>query len=397
MAGVSRNGIINAEDCVYPAESRSRISERCVFMKTAKRVLIAMSGGVDSSVAALLLQEQGYECIGCHMKLHTAEGDSEAAERGCCSLDDAEDARSVAFRLGMPFYVFNLADCFQENVIDPFVRSYERGWTPNPCIDCNRFLKFEKLYERAQALSCDYIATGHYARITETGGEYYLRKASDPSKDQSYVLYTLTQEELKRTLFPLGGMNKDEVRQLAEAHGFLNARKPDSQDICFVPDGDYAAYIERNTGKRYPEGDFIDRSGNVLGRHRGVIHYTVGQRRGLGVSAKTRLYVAGIDPVMNTVTLAEEENFQVDTVFAERVSTVSGDPLKERRRVLVKLRYRQKEMPATAYMEETRLTILLDSLQRAPAPGQAAVLYDLDGETVLGGGTITGSERRKDL
>ncbi len=362
-----------------------------------KRVLVAMSGGVDSSVAALLLKEKGYDCVGCTMKLYPNEVLPSEAERTCCSLDDVEDARSVAFRLGLPFYVFNFSDSFREQVIDPFIRSYEKGITPNPCIDCNRFLKFEKLYERARALSCDAVATGHYARIVEAGGEYFLKKASDPSKDQSYVLYSLTQEQLKHTLFPLGGLSKDTTRHLAETHGFLNARKPDSQDICFVPDGDYAAFIERSTGRCFPEGDFIDRDGKVLGRHRGVIHYTVGQRRGLGVSAKSRLYVAGIDPARNTVTLAEEEDFLVDTVFTDCVSIISGRPLKGEQRVLVKLRYRQQERPAAAFMEGNQMVIRLDTPQRAPAPGQAAVIYDLDGETVLGGGTITGSEQRKDI
>ena len=255
--------------------------------------------------------------------------------------------------------------------------------------------KFEKLYERAQALSCDAIATGHYARVCQAGERYSLKKAIDPTKDQSYVLYSLTQDQLARTIFPLGELTKQKARELAEAHGFLNAKKPDSQDICFVPDGDYAGFIERATGREFPEGDFISPDGTVLGRHKGIIHYTVGQRRGLGVSARAPLYVAAIDPVHNTVTLTEESGLLVDTVYADHVNIISGEPITKPIRARVKLRYRQPEHPATVLMEGENMVICFDDVQRAPAPGQAAVLYGEDGETVLGGGTITGSERRR--
>ena len=246
-----------------------------------EKVLVAMSGGVDSSVAAKLLTDAGYDCVGCMMKLYDNEDAGIPKGHTCCSLDDAEDARSVARRLDFPFYVFNLKDKFAACVIDRFVDAYEHGVTPNPCIDCNRYLKFDKLFERADILGCRYIATGHYARVERAGEKYVLKKALDETKDQSYVLYDLTQEKLARVKFPLGTFRKTDAREIAAEAGLCNARKHDSQDICFVPDGDYAKIIAARTGKEPQPGPFLDLNGNVVGTHRGIIHYTVGQRRGL--------------------------------------------------------------------------------------------------------------------
>ncbi len=350
-----------------------------------RKALIAMSGGVDSSVAAMLTRDAGYDCIGCMMKLYDLA--DEAASKTCCSADDAEDARSVAFRLGMPFYVFNFKEDFRKQVIDRFVESYLRGITPNPCIECNRYLKFDRLWERAKVLGCDRIVTGHYARILFNGERYELRKGLDASKDQSYVLFRLTQELLAHTLFPLGELSKDESRRIAEENGFVNAKKPDSQDICFVPDGDYAAVIRQYSGADVPEGDFVDKDGKVLGRHKGIIHYTIGQRRGLGISAENPLYVVGIDVPGNKVILGSN-----DDLFSRDVNVIDfnwipgGKPAAELR-CLGRIRYHHKEQPGVLYHEGDSYRFVFDEPQRAITPGQSLVLYD--GDEVLGGGTIS--------
>ncbi len=351
------------------------------------KVLIAMSGGVDSSVAAHLLQQDGYECVGCTMKLYQNEDAGIPKAHTCCSLDDVEDARSVAYALGITHYTFNFSDAFREQVIDKFVREYTNGRTPNPCIDCNRTMKFGKLFDRAKVLECDYIATGHYARIERINGKYVLKKALDLSKDQSYVLYSMNQEHLAHTLFPLGALNKTEVRAIAQEHGFTNARKPDSQDICFVPNGDYAQVLELHAGKTFPEGDFTDRNGNVLGKHRGIIHYTIGQRKGLGIPFTTPHYVCGICPKNNTVILGENQDLYKDTLIADAFNWISGSQPNAPVRCKAKIRYRQQEQPATATVcDDGRVKIQFDEPQRAITPGQAVVLYDSD--IVLGGGVI---------
>lgn len=344
---------------------------------------------MDSSVAAYLMKAQGYDCIGVTMKLFHNEDTGVPDARACCSLEDVEDARSVAFRLGIPYYVFNFSDCFEAEVIGRFTAAYENGRTPNPCIDCNRFLKFDKLHRRAQELGYDFVATGHYARIEydEALGRYLLKKAADPGKDQSYVLYTLTQAQLAHTKFPLGGMTKPEVREIAQEQGFVNARKRDSQDICFVPNGDYADFIERRTGKKCPEGNFIDRDGHILGRHRGIIRYTVGQRKGLGLSLPEPMYVCAVNPEDNTVVLGREAELYTRTLTAKDINLISVPCIEKPLRVKAKIRYRQAEQQASVTQTDAdTLKIEFDAPQRAATKGQSVVLYD--GDTVVGGGTI---------
>ncbi len=352
----------------------------------SKKVIIAMSGGVDSSVAAFLMKEKGFDCIGATMKLYDNDDIGIGREKTCCSLDDIEDARSVARRLSIPYYVFNFKDEFEKRVIDKFISTYENGGTPNPCIDCNRYLKFEKLFQRMKELSCDYVVTGHYARVVEDDGWFYLKKGCDFSKDQSYVLYSLTQHQLSHILFPLGEYSKPQIRDIAEKQGFLNAGKKDSQDICFVPDGDYAAFIERYTGKKYPPGYFIDRQGNIIGKHKGIIRYTNGQRKGLGTAFGRPMYVADKDIVNNTVTLCTNEELFTDELAADDFNWLIPDPPKKLR-CKARVRYNMQEQDAIAYiLNNGNVKVVFDTAQRAITRGQAVVLYDDD--TVLGGGTI---------
>ena len=355
-----------------------------------KKALIAMSGGVDSSVAAFLTQQAGFDCIGVTMRLYDNAPDETSDSNTCCALEDVEDARSVARRLGMPFYAFNFKADFREKVIDRFVHCYECGLTPNPCIECNRHLKFDHLLRRGLELGCDYVVTGHYAQIRQdkNTGRYILYKAADLSKDQSYVLYSLTQKQLAHTRFPLGGLSKQEARQIAEAQGFINARKHDSQDICFVPDGDYAAFMERYTGKAYQPGDFLDLKGNVVGKHQGAVRYTLGQRKGLGLAMGAPVYVCAKDMEKNTVTVGPNEALYSTTLIAEDWNWFPFPALTEPLHITAKARYNQPPQPATVYPEaDGAARVVFDAPQRALTPGQAVVLYD--GDMVVGGGTIT--------
>jgi tRNA-specific 2-thiouridylase len=362
-----------------------------------------MSGGVDSSVAAFLMLEQGCDCIGITFKLFSTGdvegsgcrvpggGVSSRAQKSCCSLEDVNDARAVAYRLGIPHYVLNFAEDFRREVIGRFIETYERGATPNPCIDCNRYIKFSGLLQKARQLEFDAIATGHYVRVERSGSRCILRKSADAAKDQSYVLYAATQEQLAAARFPLGNLVKSEVRKIAERQGFVNARKRESQDICFVPDRDYAAFIERYTGRAAEPGRIVDSAGNVLGRHRGLIRCTIGQRRGLGVSKNGRVYVAAKSAADNTVTLGPEESLYARTLDADNINLIACERLEKPVRVTAKTRYLQEEQEASAWQTgEDTIRVVFDRGQRAVTPGQAVVLYD--GDVVIGGGTITGAE-----
>ena len=350
-----------------------------------KKALIAMSGGVDSSVAAYLMKEAGYDCIGVTMKLYDNEDIGMEQEKTCCSLSDIEDARSVAVKLGIPYYVFNFKADFKEKVIDNFIESYRCGMTPNPCIECNRHLKFAHLWQKARELQCDVVVTGHYARITEDGQGYHLLKGKDSAKDQSYVLYSLTQEQLAHTCFPLGGYTKEEIRRIAEEQGFFNAAKKDSQDICFIPDGDYRSFIEKTTGQSSKPGDFVDKDGNVLGTHKGYYCYTIGQRRGLGISAPQSLYVTEIRPEENKVVLGSNDDLFHSHLTADNFNWI--EEVRPDEVIKARIRYHQVEKEATARVtQDGRVEVDFLEPQRAITKGQSVVLYR--GDAVVGGGRI---------
>lgn len=359
-------------------------------MATKGKVMLGMSGGVDSSVAAAVLKDQGYEVIGVTMQIWPdMDEERKRTEGGCCSLSAVDDARRVADRLGISYYVLNFKEIFQQKVIDYFTNEYLKGRTPNPCIACNRFVKFEALLTKAVSMGMDFIATGHYARISydDTNGRYLLKKSVTAEKDQTYALYTMKQDQLKRALFPIGHFRKDQVRALARELKLPVASKPDSQEICFVEDNDYGRYIEENTDAEIRPGYFVDIHGNRLGMHKGIIHYTVGQRKGLGISLGKPMYVVEIRPEDNTVVLGDVDDVFSSELTATDLNFISIDKLTDEMSVTAKIRYNAKEASALIRpLNDDRVQVLFDEPQRAITPGQSVVFYD--GDIVVGGGII---------
>ena len=380
-----------------------------------RKALIAMSGGVDSSVAAFLMKEKGFDVSGVTLKMFGNDLIGVSGESSCCSLSDVEDAESVCRRLGIPFYVFNFTEKFEKEVVQRFVKAYEEGRTPNPCVDCNRYMKFGRLFDMAEEQGCEKVVTGHYANVEydEKKGLYKLRRAKDVTKDQTYVLYFLSQQQLARLYFPLGRYEKSVARDIAEEAGIIVARKHDSQDICFVPDGDYAGFIEREASAKVRDaleavssrlediekeryGKFVDTDGNILGTHKGYYHYTIGQRRGLGIPAADRLYVVDIIPEKNQVILGANEDLftrEVNAVDFNLISYPEADKFvkdsdEKQMRVTAKVRYRAKDTSGVLTLRsDGTATMLFDEPVRAVTPGQSLVVYD--GDYCLGGGTIT--------
>ena len=354
-----------------------------------KKAMVAMSGGVDSSTVALILREEGYEVTGVTGRMFVNEDIGLVDESRCCSLADVEDARLAAHKIGVSHYVYNMGDCFKKTVIQPFVDAYLVGDTPNPCVNCNKYVKFPQLLERALLLGIDYLATGHYAKVfyDQAKKRWLLARAEDESKDQTYMLYGLTQHELSHLLLPLGNFKKTEVRARAGEAGLINASKPDSQDICFVPDGNYANFIERFSGKKQEPGDFVLQGGEAIGRHKGLIHYTLGQRKGLGIAYKEPLYVLAKDAASNTVVLGTEKDLYKKEFLVGDCNFIAIEELTGPMKVTCKVRYRMQDEPAIIEpVSAGKVKVTFMKAQRAITSGQAAVFYD--GNIVVGGGTI---------
>lgn len=353
-------------------------------------MVVGMSGGVDSSVAAYLLKEQGYEVIGVTMQIWQDESEQIQEENGgCCGLSAVEDARRVAAMLQIPYYVMNFKTEFKKNVIDYFVAEYLKGRTPNPCIACNRYVKWESLLKRSMDIGADFIATGHYARINRLqNGRYALQQSATSAKDQTYALYNLTQYQLSHTLMPVGDYTKEEIRAIAEKIGLRTANKPDSQEICFIPDHDYAGFIDRESGEEVPPpGNFVSSDGTVLGRHKGITHYTIGQRKGLGIAMGYPVFVTGIRPESNEVVLGSNEEVFGNTLYADRLNFMSVPDLEGETEVIAKIRYNHRGAPCKVQkISRDKVMCTFHEPVRAITPGQAVVFYK--DEVVLGGGTI---------
>ena len=357
-----------------------------------KKVMLGMSGGVDSSVAAAILLEKGYDVIGVTMQLwQDKDEERQKREGGCCSLSAVDDARRVAYKLGIPYYVLNFKDVFEDKVINYFKEEYFKGKTPNPCIACNRHVKFDAMLKKAEAMGIDYVATGHYAKIEydQSMKRYLLKKSATDKKDQTYALYNLNQEQLSKTLMPIGDFSKDKVREIAKDIGLAVASKPDSQEICFVEDNDYGRFIRENTDYKIIPGDFVDTKGNILGKHKGIVHYTVGQRKGLGIALGKPMFVVEIDVDKNRVVLGDDEEVFANSLIAEDLNFITIDKFDSPIRVKAKIRYSAKESDATVYpFEGGKAKVVFDSPVRAITPGQSVVFYD--GDIVVGGGVIEG-------
>ncbi len=353
----------------------------------SKKVVVGMSGGVDSSVCAYLLKKQGYEVIGVTMQIWQDEEFCDILDNnGCCGLSAVDDARAVANKLGIDYFVLNFKKEFKENVIDYFIDEYKNGRTPNPCIACNRYVKWESLLDKSLKLGADYIATGHYAKVATNGDRFYLEKSKTDEKDQTYALYNLTQFQLEKTIMPLGEYTKDEIRAIAKEIGLLVHDKKDSQEICFIPDNDYAKFIEKNTDEKPKKGNFVDMDGNVIGKHNGIVSYTIGQRKGLGSFGK-RVYVKNIDVEKNEVVLCNNDELFEREIKANNLNHMIYEKFPTDREVTVKIRYSHKGASAKiSYIDDDNIVITFNEPQRAPTKGQAVVLYE--GNICLGGGTI---------
>lgn len=352
-----------------------------------KKVVIGMSGGVDSSVAAYLLKEQGYEVIGITMSVFRGTPEEEEREGGCCSLSSVEDARRVCYKLSIPFHVVNFREIFKTKVIDPFINEYMEGKTPNPCIACNKYIKFDEFLKKAEELGASYIATGHYATISKENGRYIMKKSEDSKKDQTYVLYNMTQYQLEHTLMPCGAYNKNEIREIAKKIGLDVHSKKDSEEICFIPDNDHGSFIKKATKGKIREGNFVDKSGKVIGRHKGIVYYTIGQRKGLNLALGRPVYVIDINPYKNEVVIGEEEDIFKKSLIAKDVNFIPFETLTKPLWVTSKIRYQAKATDALLEpLDNGRVKVTFKEKQRAITKGQSVAFYNED--IVVGGGII---------